>query len=51
MKKTYEVFLNESGNPYGSGLRITVYANSEFEAIQIAKRQYPNKQIASIKEK
>lgn len=51
MKKNYEVFVNESGNPHGSGVRFTVQAESETDARQIALKRYPNKVIASIKEK
>ena len=51
MKKNYEVFMNESGNPHGSGIRFTVQAESETEAKQIAMKRYPNKVIASLKQK
>ena len=51
MKKTYEVFVNKTGNPYGSGTRFTVQAESEHDAIQQALRRYPNDKVASIKEK
>lgn len=51
MKKNYEIFVNESGNPHGSGLRITVQADNETEAKQIALKRYPYKVIASIKQK
>lgn len=51
MKKTYEVFVNTSGNPSHSGTRFTVQAESEYEAIQEALRRHPNEKVASIKEK
>lgn len=51
MKKKYEIFVNESGNPHGSGVRFTVEAESESDAIALAKKRYPNKVIASVKEK
>lgn len=52
MKKTYEVFMNDTGrtNDYG-GVRFTVQAESEHNAIQIAQDRYPNKKVAWIKEK
>lgn len=51
MKKNYEIFMNESGNPHGSGIRFTVQADNETEAKQIAQKRYPYKVIASIKQK
>lgn len=51
MKKNYEVFVNETGNPYGSGIRFIVQAESEHDAIQQALKRYPNKKIASVKQK
>lgn len=51
MKKTYVVFVNQSGNPHGSGVQVTVQAESETEAMQKALRNHPGYQVASIKEK
>ncbi len=52
MKKTYEVFVNTTGNPNGSGTRITVQAESEHEAMQIALQRSPRGYVvASIKQK
>ncbi|MBQ8337790.1 MAG: hypothetical protein IJY33_01460 [Oscillospiraceae bacterium] len=51
MKKTYEVFVNRTGNPSGSGTRMNIQAESEHEAIQIAKKRHPNEVVASIKQK
>lgn len=51
MKKKYEIFMNQTGNPVGSGVRMNIEAESEFEAIQKAKAKYPHYQVASVKEK
>lgn len=51
MKKTYEVLVNSSGNPSHGGTRLTVQAESEHNAIQIALQRHPNEKVASIKEK
>lgn len=51
MKKKYEVFMNKTGNPLGSGVRYTIEADSEYDAIQKAQSQHPHDKVASIKEK
>ncbi len=51
MKKVYTVFVNTTGNPNGSGVQVTVQAESEFEAMQKALRDHPNCKVASIKQK
>lgn len=49
MKNEYVIFMNETGNPNGSGVELRIMAESEFEAIQKAQKQYPRYKIARIK--
>lgn len=53
MKKTYEILVNKEGKRGYSGTRVTVQAESEFEAMQIAIRRsgVPNGQVAEVKQK
>lgn len=53
MKKTYEVFVNKTGNPNGSGTRVTVQAESEHEAMRLALQRVGGigNVVASIKQK
>ena len=51
-EKTYVILVNREGKPGYSGTRVTVQAESEFEAMQIAIRRagVPNGQVAEIKQ-
>ena len=51
MKKTYQVYMSKNGSKFSSGVSLTVYADSEFEAIQEAKKRYPNLEVAEVKQK
>lgn len=52
MKKTYLVYLTRDGkNPYGTGIRATIQAESEFDAIKQAEKTHPSYKVAAIKEK
>ena len=53
MKKTYSVLVNNTGRPTSGGVRVTVQADSEFEAMRLAIQRagVPNGQVAEIKQK
>ena len=53
MKRTYEILVNKVGKPGYSGTRVTVQAESEFEAMQIALRRagVPDGKVAEVKVK
>ena len=51
MKRTYVIKMSQDGNAYSSGVQFTVQAESEFDAIQQAKKRHPELQVASVKEK
>lgn len=49
----YKVMMNENGQggKFYSHVEFTVSAKSEFEAINEAKRRYPNLQVCYIEQK
>lgn len=51
MKKTYVILVNSTGRPTSGGVRVTVQAESEFEAIRLAIQRagVPNGQAAEVK--
>lgn len=51
MKKTYVIKMGKDSNPFYASVQFTVQAESEFDAIQQAKKRHPELQIASVKEK
>ena len=51
MKREYIIFMNESGNPSGSGVQLSIMAETEFEAIQKAQQRYPRYKVAKIRVK
>lgn len=51
-KETYEVLVNNTGDPTSGGCRVRVQADSEFEAQRLAIQRatwLEPKQVASIK--
>ena len=51
-KHTYDILVNKSGDRFGSGTRVRVDAETEFEAMRLAKERVPggrDQQIADIK--
>ena len=53
MKKTYSVLVNDTGRATSGGVRLTVQAESEFEAMRLAIQRagVRNGQVAEIKQK
>jgi len=51
MKKTFEIFMSRTGSSSGSGVYITIQADTEFEAIKEAEKRHPELKVGSVRVK